>query len=269
VIPARWALYVSALGVIGAFGATLLRVPAPARVIAVARRLALWLLASSAFMLVAEVNAWFGADGFRSIDPAWRLVALNVWGRHWRWLASTSLAVALALPLAARFPSSWIVLSGMAALGVAAVVPLVGHGGSHDAWLLGAHAAHLFGGGLWIGTLWVALWSGRHDLDALLVRLRSFAPIALTGASLVAASGAVIAWEHLQPLSTLWTTVYGQVLLFKVAAVMLVGGLGFLNWRGVRLKTVVVEALVAAVVVVALAACLSETEPPPQWGHHH
>ena len=47
------------------------------------------------------------------------------------------------------------------------------------------------------------------------------------------------------PLSTLWTSDYGRTLAGKVIAVLNVGGLGFVNWRGPRLRVVLAEITIA------------------------
>jgi len=262
---ARWALSVSALGVIGAFGATLLNSsgdPAIARVIRVARRASFGLILACVLTIAAQLNNWFGAAGFTDPANVWTMLSITLWGLHWTWLAGVAIATALLFIVAARRPGLWIYLSGVAAVAVALTAPLIGHGGTHDAWVAILHRAHLLGAGLWMGTLMVALASGFSDPPRLLLSLRRFAPIALTGALLIAASGLTLAWLHLQPLSTLWTSEYGQVLLAKLAAVLIVASLGFVNWRGPRLKIVVAEVTIAILVVLSLTALLSEGQMP-------
>jgi putative copper export protein len=177
-------------------------------------------------------------------------------------MASVVAVVAILLAIAASRPALWIYAIGASALGVAATVPLVGHGGTHDSLTTMLHRVHLFGAGLWIGSLGVAVLANIGDTPRLLQSLRRFAPIALTGAAMVAASGLVLAWEHLRPLSALWTSAYGLVLLAKVITVIVVGSLGFVNWRRPRLRVVLAEATIAIVVVLSLTALLSETQMP-------
>lgn len=261
-IFARWVLYTSALGVIGAFGATLLSFPAHPRVVAVGKRLPLGLLLGGFLLISSQLYAWFGIDGFTEIENVKTMLSITQWGLHWLWLAGVAVTVTLALPLSARWPSSWIFVSGFSALGIVAVAPLVGHGGTHDQWLLLAHEIHLFGAGLWIGSLGVALLSGMGHTDELLTRLRRFAPYALTGAGLIAVSGGVLAWKHVQPFSVIWTTTYGRILIAKVVGALIVASLGFVNWRGPRVRIVIAEVLVAVLVVLSLTAWLSEVEMP-------
>ena len=261
-IIARWVLYVSALGVIGAFGATLLSFPAHPRVIAVGRRTPLLLLLGVFLLVTAQLENWFGVDGLTDPENIKTMLTITLWGQHWSWLAGVALTAAIALPVAARFPRAWIFVAGTAAFSMVVVVPLVGHGGTHNAWLLLAHRVHLFGAGLWIGSLAVALLSGLGNTDELLARLRHFAPFALTGAALIAASGAVLSYWHIQPLSRILSTEYGRILLGKVAGALVVAALGFVNWRGPRVKIVVAEVVIALVVVLALTAWVSEVEMP-------
>ena len=261
-IFARWVLLIGAITAIGAFGATLLSYPADARVMRASRRLS-WILPLGAFLIItAQLFAWFGIDGLTNPENAQAMITITLWGLHWSWLAAASVIVVTLFHLAAWRPRIWIVASAIAAVAVTAFVPLVGHGGTHDAATLIWHRMHLLGAGLWIGSLTITLVAGLSDPLAMLTKLRRFAPLALTGASLIAISGTALAWRHMRPLSTLWTTDYGLVLLTKAAAAIGVGSLGFLNWRAPRTRLVVAEVLTALLVVLALTAWLSELELP-------
>ena len=259
---ARWALLVSALGVIGSFGATLLAYPANPRVMRLGRNAAWALVLSSLLVIAAQLYAWFGIEGFTDPQNVWTMLSITLWGLHWTWLAGVALGAAIVLSIAAAKPRVWIFASGAAAAGVTAVVPLIGHGGVHDAVILLWHRVHVFGAGCWIGSLAVAAWSGRRDRPALLASLRRFAPIAFTGSALIAISGVALAWLHMRPLSTFWTTDYGRVLMAKIAATLIVGALGFVNWRGPRMRVVIAEVTLALFVVLALTAWLSGLEMP-------
>ncbi len=259
---ARWALLASALGVTGSFGATLLAYPANPRVMRIGRNAAWALVLSSLFVIAAQLYAWFGVEGYSDPANLWTMLSITLWGLHWTWLATAAVAAAVVLTVATRNPRAWIFASGFSALGVAAMVPLIGHGGTHDAVILFWHRVHVFGAGTWIGSLAVVALAGRADPPALLASLRRFAPIAFTGAALIAISGAALAWIHMRPLSTFWTTDYGRVLTAKIAATLIVGALGFVNWRGPRLRVVIAEVTIAVFVVLALTAWLSGLEMP-------
>lgn len=261
-IFARWVLLIGAITAIGAFGATLLSYPADARVMRASRRLS-WILPLGAFLIItAQLFAWFGIDGLTNPENAQAMITITLWGLHWTWLAVTAIAVVVLFHLGAWQPRLWIFASAIAALCVTAFVPLVGHGGTHDATTLIWHRMHLLGAGLWIGSLAITRAAGLNDTPAMLAKLRRFAPVALTGATLIAISGTALAWQHMRPLSSFWTTDYGRVLMAKAAGAMAVGALGFLNWRAPRTRVVVAEVLTAVLVVLALTAWLSELELP-------
>ena len=104
---------------------------------------------------------------------------------------------------------------------------------------------HVLFGGLWIGTLFVLVVAGiavvlRHE-PARELRgphvadmVNRFSPLALVSGMAVVLFGVIIAWQHLNPLSSLWTTTYGYALLAKLAVVAVVFALGAWNWRRQR-----------------------------------
>ena len=101
---------------------------------------------------------------------------------------------------------------------------------------------HEAGAALWLGTLLTIVVVGlpavlRSDLDHLHRSrviphlIQRFAGIALTGASLMVVSGILTSWTHLHRWTALWTTSYGLTLCIKLCLVLVVVGLGALNWR--------------------------------------
>jgi copper transport protein len=267
VIFARWVLYVGALGLIGAFGATLLRNHLDPRVVRAARVLSIAFAAATAGIFAVQRYVWFGGEGITEWDNAWLIVSSTVWGKHWTWLAIVAVSALTAIPVAGRRPGWWIAATAALTIAIAATVPLIGHAGSHDTRTRILHGVHLTGGGLWMGSLALTIFAGLKDRSQLLVTLRRFAPLALTGAAMVSVSGLVIAWEHVQPLSALWSTTYGRVLTAKIAVVIAVSGLGFLNWRQPAIALAIVEAAIAFTVVLALTAWLSELPVARMRGH--
>lgn len=261
-IFARWAVAISALGIIGSFGATLLNYPVSVGVIRVGRRASLGLVLACFLIITSQLYIWFGAEGLTDPANVTTMLTITLWGLHWSWLAAVAVTTVVAFGVAGRWLGMWIYVAGACALAVAATVPLIGHGGTRDSLSWTLHAVHLLGAGLWIGSLMVATFAGIGDIDRLLTSLRRFAPIALTGASLVVVTGLVMAWQHLRPFSTLWTTDFGRTLLAKMVAVLSVGGLGFINWRGPRIQMVIAEVAVALVMVLGLTALLSELPMP-------
>lgn len=264
-ILARWALSGSAFLVIGTFGArallgrvtngqlTISRWAAPA--------CALMLAASTALMLFVQLYAWFGASGFLDRENILTMLMATVWGYHWMDLATATAGVIVCTVAGVVWPRTAMTGSLVSAALVVWAVPLIGHGGTHSEFIAWCHRLHVTGAGLWIGTLAVLSASFARRPVALLL-LRGFAPMALAGAALVAASGFLLALEHVRPMSSLWTTPYGRTLVLKIAAASGVGLLGFLNWRAPRTRVIAAELALALVLVLSLAAWLSELERP-------
>lgn len=259
---ARWALFVSALAVIGGLGAAIAFAPVRAGVARAARSGAFGLVIACVLLLGAQLQLWFGAEGFTDPENLRTMLLLTLWGLHWTWLAAAAVACAALWSMAVRWPTLARAAAPVAAVLVVITVPLVGHGGTSADASAVWHRLHLAGAGLWIGTLAVTALGHAGDMPALLVSLRRFAPVALTGAAFVVASGGMLAWQHMQPWSTMWTTAYGRVLTMKLAAVLVVGAAGFVNWRQPRARAIALELGIALLVVLALTAWLADLEPP-------
>jgi putative copper export protein len=249
---ARWLVWIGALGLCGALGAHLLLARAPfglpdaviarfhGRIARLAVGAAVTMAVAIALVLAAQAYSWFGVDGLANRENLRTLVGETRWGRQWVAVAqATAGAIALALAaLAVRGARS--VLTAIAAMAAALTVPLIGHGSAHGTlnWL--AHAAHLGGAGLWLGSLAVlarattVLWRDDSPSPAALASLlRRFSTLALTGAAMVVGSGLYLAWLHITPFETLWTTEYGRTLAIKLGAVAIVVLLGWRNWQRV------------------------------------
>lgn len=148
---------------------------------------------------------------------------------------------------------------------------------------------HEAGAALWLGTLLTivvvglpaALYSGlghqqRSEMIAHLIR--RFSLIALTGASLMVASGIIISWTHLNRWADLWTTSYGVTLCIKLGIVLVVVALGAWNWRRIapsletessaaRLRrTSTFELFFAGLVLLATAMLVLLPSPPAPKG---
>jgi putative copper export protein len=135
-------------------------------------------------------------------------------------------------------------LAPLAALGLAATLPLTGHaramfGGSAVGVLNGA--GHVIGAGLWLGTLAMlaaTIWGGPEDGRVVRVTkvITAFSPIALVGASLTALSGVISGWQTVGSLHALIGTDYGRTLLVKLCCLGGVAALGAYNWKVVQPK---------------------------------
>ena len=125
-------------------------------------------------------------------------------------------------------------------------LPLTGHAmEAPDGPIVGVtlHGLHAFAGGLWLGTLAVALFawqrsdpperSGRRH--ARLERLiGKFSPLALISAFVVVATGSAEALWLVGSFRALRETVYGQRLLLKLGLLVVLLGIGIYNWRVLR-----------------------------------
>ncbi len=169
------------------------------------------------------------------------------WGRGWTvQMLSGGLSILGHFLGTARLPGArFAPLLGAMALLLAA--PLTGHAtGSAEAGALGypLDLLHLSGGATWIGTLLVlavaGLWSSlgltreeRARTVATLIHL--FSPVALVAGAVTLGAGLVLAARYVGFSFEAWTTsLYGQMLLVKLALVGAVAAAGAYNWRVIR-----------------------------------
>ena len=144
-----------------------------------------------------------------------------------------------------------------------------------------ADGLHVLSAGGWIGTLLVMvlvgvpLFLGREEsrrADAASL-FGAFSPLALTFATILTLTGVYAAWMHLPEVSDLWSSAYGQTLLVKLGAVVLVLAAGAHNWRRSRpaaerradlgpLRRAATAELAMAAIVLAVTAALVATPPP-------
>ena len=204
---------------------------------------------------------------------SWQNVAViafeSRWAQGWRVQMAVAMALfALALWTRAQ-PSSGRVLSALAAVGLCGVLPLTGHAAGHP-WRIAIHAAHILAAGFWLGTLVVVVTNRVPSLRVLRPRLlRAFAPIAMTGAAVLAVSGALSSVTYLGPLSNLWLTEYGRLLSIKLVLVFAVIVFGGINWLWLHRRQAddahpryLLLEVILAVSVVLLTAWLSEIAHP-------
>jgi putative copper export protein len=125
------------------------------------------------------------------------------------------------------------------------VVAIPFRGAVMGQWSRLVNPLHVLAGGLWIGTLFVLFTAGltlllrqdtaRDRRGALAADMvNDFSPLALVSSGFVALFGVITAWNHLKPLSSLWSTPYGYALIAKLVVVAFVVGLGFFNWKRQR-----------------------------------
>ena len=187
----------------------------------------------------------------------------------------TAVIVAL-LALGCRLVLSWGWTATLFFVAVFALVPVAvtGHssgGGSHDV-ATNSLLYHLIAAALWVGGLIALLAHGRRGGDHLGLATARFSKLALVCWIVMAASGVINAWVRL-PLSQLFVSEYGWLVLGKTLALVVLGVVGYFQ-REKSVKEVVatgsgrslvklagVEVLLMFVTL-GLAAALSRTPPP-------
>ena len=186
--------------------------------------------------------------------------------------------VALVVAAGTRFVVSWGWTAALFALALFGTlpVPVTGHssaGGQHDL-ATNSLLFHLVAVSLWVGGLVALLVFGRRVTTGTELRLAAtrFSATALVCWIVMAASGVINAWVRL-PVSDLFTTSYGLLVVAKIAALVLLGGFGYLQRKkgvqaivdgstsGTLVRLAAVE-IVVMFLTIGIAAALSRTPPP-------
>ncbi|MBK8250000.1 MAG: CopD family protein [Gemmatimonadetes bacterium] len=230
---ARW---VSFAGTLLAIGVVMLRrvspedcATTPVHRIA---RLAGWCLLAGAVLRMAQQALLFAPAPEEALGMVGTLVAMP-WGYAWMVQVAASLVLVFA-PRRVAVPEP-PVTGTLVALAVAFVPALQGHAlGSERLTTLAmlADGLHVLAGGLWLGTLGVLLLVTFRRRDVALADVVArFSPIALVGVGMIVVSGVFGSWLHVTPLSALWQSPYGLMLVRKLVVFGVIGALGALNWK--------------------------------------
>jgi putative copper resistance protein D len=189
------------------------------------------------------------------------------------WLFTAAVAVLVAV--AGRIVLTWGWTLSLFLLSLLGVVPVAvtGHSSSrqHD---LASNSLllHLIAAALWVGGLIALLTHGRHIKQHLAVAVTRFSTLALACWLIMLFSGVINALIRV-PLSDLFTTSYGVLILGKIAALLILGTMGYLQReRGVRevqetgsgsvlFRLAAIEILIMFGTI-GLAAALARTPPP-------
>jgi cytochrome c oxidase assembly factor CtaG/putative copper export protein len=220
-------------------------------------------VAKSAWSMITDPDLMFDLVGKLEQAKAWLITG----------------GVALFVCVAAFVVLSWGWTAVLFALAVFAVlpVPMTGHssaGGQHD---LASNSLvfHLVGASLWVGGLVALMVFARRvgPGDALKVAATRFSSTALVCWIIMAASGFINAWVRV-PVSVVFTTPYGLLVVAKIAALLLLGLFGYLHrQRSVKaiqagepgnqlVRLAAVEVLVMFATI-GIAVALARTPPPP------
>ncbi len=192
------------------------------------------------------------------------------------WLVTS--IIALVVAVGCRFALSWGMTATLFAIALFGITPVAvtGHssaGGQHDL-ATNSLLFHLVAASLWVGGLVALLVFGRRVTSGPALRLAAtrFSATALVCWIVMAASGVLNAWVRL-PVSDLFTTSYGLLVVAKIVALVALGCFGFAQrQKGVRAivaggtSSVLVRLAAVEVVVMCLtigiASALARTPPP-------
>jgi len=216
----------------------------------------------------------FGQPVSTMLNPAELFQAAGLIEQARAWMFTAVIVALIALGSTIVLSWGWTAVLFFLALFALVPVAVTGHssgGGSHDM-ATNSLLFHLVAAALWVGGLIALLAHGRRRGANLALAATRFSAVALVCWIVMAASGVVNALVRL-PLGDLFTTNYGLLVVAKTAALLLLGGIGYLQRiRGVRnvvetgagaalLKLAGIEVLLMFVTL-GIASALSRTPPP-------
>lgn len=257
----RWLFYMGIIGTLGALAFNFLVLPQITRDgelqdVTEAAVGTLWRivgLSAIALILSAPLRLWFQVLSFFPGEAPVRgfatIATQGPWGHAWLVQLAACVLIGFGVMLSrpdGRRRAGWgVVLIG------ALLLPLVpvmsGHAWGRSPLVLAATSdfIHVLAASTWVGGLICLLFAGlpalkRHGVKegsgqpGLPGMVAAFSKVAMVSVALLAISGSINTWLHLDAFSQLWTTAWGRTLLIKLGVVAGVCGLGFYNWRYVR-----------------------------------
>jgi putative copper export protein len=224
-------------------------------------------------------------DPFAPLTEDVTLLLGSAWGGAWK-AGGAAAVVALVAFLGARGVGRGPLRTGAWFLAAAASChacfypAFTGHAMSGPrpwSWL--ADGVHVLAAGAWLGSLPLLLLVVRRRLregergGEVAGLLTAFAPVALSAAALLTATGVFASWTLLPGPGALVDTRYGRTLLLKLALVGAVAVLGSVNWRrsvprlrdtgqARGFRRVALAEWLASHAVLAVTAWLVHTPPP-------
>lgn len=200
--------------------------------------------------LVAQIGVF--RDPFEPLLAELRLLVFSTtWGTAWVIQIAVAALALGAFVLAAgrgrglRF-AGWTLAAG-AILALCATPAFSGHAYGSERWTglaVGADTAHVVAGGVWLGTLALIGTAVRSGARAgtpvprgrVVAWIGRFSPLALVASATLAITGTFAGWLHIDTLSSLWTSSYGQRLLIKLAVLGVIVACGAYNWQRSRTR---------------------------------
>ncbi|MFC9996984.1 cytochrome c oxidase assembly protein [Nocardia sp. NPDC127526] len=233
--------------------------------------------ASAALLVPLTLSDTTGQPVLDNLRPeaVWRAANQVDVASSWRLTVFFVLALAVGCRVALRWGWTPVLLWGS----IICLMPvaLTGHsssGGAHDL-ATNSLILHLVAACFWVGGLFAVLAYALRDGKYTALATRRFSLIATISFVVIAASGVINSWVRLPQFGDLFSTTYGQLILAKTAALLVLGLIGYLQRqralpdlekdpsdRAALIRFAGVEALVFAATV-GLAVGLGRTPPPP------
>ena len=254
-IATRFVLVVMLVGMVGAVvfrGGVLSRTPGSdkeGRARLAAQTAALSARCAGVYLMVSLVRLYLQhmvVEGELGVGMGVREIAARTeWGHFWimQFVAALVVLAGLAVASKRRTAGWWTALIGCVLLTVARA--FAGHAGSAPSFralAVADDALHMLGAAGWLGTLfWFttlgmpyvrSTGDGRAQRAATMTA--KFSPVALVSVGIVTVTGLISAWLRLGEFHELWTSLYGQVLMAKLAFVVIVAMFGFINWQQIQ-----------------------------------
>src|SRR2546423_489843 len=254
---ARAFSFVGILALIGAAAFRALVLPRARGIDAAARvrmesRAAVLGFTASVLVIVSALARLFLESQMMSAMPGMQTMGMTDMAMHTRWglilrleLGAAVVALVSFVFAARRLRGAWLVAS-VTALVLGITPALAGHAAASPKFtslMILSDFLHALGGASWLGSLLVVMvvgvplslmLDGVERWSSIASLVNSFSPVALASVTVVVVSGLVASWVHLEHLSALWQTTYGQVLLLKLVLVAIALTIGAYNLRRVQ-----------------------------------
>jgi putative copper export protein len=215
----------------------------------VKRRAAALGLAASVLVIVSAFGRIFLESEMMSAMPGMQTMSMTDMTMHTRWGLALRLEIGSAVAALVSFAlarrrlrAAWLVAS-ISAIVLAVTPALAGHAAASPrlpSLMIASDFLHVLGGASWLGSLLTVMvvcvplsltLNGVERWSFIASMVNSFSPVALISAAVVVVSGGIASWVHLEHLSALWQTAYGQVLLLKLFLVAIALMIGAYNFR--------------------------------------
>lgn len=213
-------------------------------------------LTASVLVILAALARINLESEMMSAMPGMRTMSMMDMAMHTRWGFALRLELGAALVALVSFAlavrrlrGAWPVAS-VSAIALAVTPALAGHAAASPKFtslMIATDFLHVLGASSWLGSLFAVMiigvplsfaLDGAERWSSVASLVNSFSPLALASASVVVVSGFIASWVHLEHLSALWQTVYGQTLLIKLALVATTLIVGAYNFRRVQPRLV-------------------------------